>query len=376
MFKKYCVIDRFPCAAYKADSELIKCFLQRNGVIEAPLKSADLILINTCAALNNAEDASISFIRSAKKNKKRTAKIVVMGCLPRANKNKLSNIFNGPFINANNLKKIETFIENPEIKLSDIKYTGYRGRKPVNKLDIYRLRIGWGCVNNCSYCVKKRIFGKSRSRNIPDILEEFKSALRRGYKEFILTANDTGSYGLDINTNLAILIKRMLAIRSKFDLRIGDFYPGMLKNMLPLLLPLFRSKKITQIHLAVQSGSDKILKLMHRNYGIAEYKYYINKLKDVNPGLKVQTDFIVGFPKETREDFEKTIQLIDWLFQCENFASNGWQVFPFSSRPNTVADRMDGHLKQREVDRRFKKAIETCEANRVINAYLAYPAAC
>lgn len=348
--KKVFLLSSRSCKPSKTDSNLIKKYLKENRLYSNSIDKADLVLVNTCGFTRQLEDQSLKDIGYAQQNKKESAEIVVIGCLPSINKKRLKKIFSGFVISARNLNKLDDII-NPKVKLSEIKYSGFKSHKKSDQSGEYLLRIGWGCGSNCSYCAIKNVFGSPQSRSISDILTEFKIAIAKGYKKFLFVANEVSSYGLDRGCTIADLINKIMKIKSNFSIGLTNFLPNDFKRYLLLFKKYIQQNRVYYVYLACQSGSDKILRLMNRDYTVNDIRHCVRQLRSLNPKIFIKTDLIVGFPQETEKDFTETLSLIKWLAKYNVKI----QVFPFSVRPNTEAREMHGHLNKRIINIRFRR---------------------
>ena len=339
------------CYPHVTDSNLICAYLRNNGwTLTKKIKEASFIIINTCAFRKGEEDRSFEAIKKVEKEKNKDAQLIVTGCLPSINKVKLKSVFEGVTISANSLQEFNGLL-NGKSMIQDVKYTGSNRCLRRNSNVEYLLRIGWGCHGKCSYCGVKFVFGKPHSRPISDILVEFNTAYVKGYRKFALIANDAGSYGEDLGTSLAYLLGNLCRRNRDCKFALSHLTPNRLKEMLPSLKAFVRSGKIWYINVPVESGSNRIIRLMNRSYTVNDFKYCVEKLMDYNSNLAIQTDIIVGFPSETEQDFLETSRLVEWLGRSKVFFQN----LSYSPRPNTEASKMSGQIDQKTKYSRLKK---------------------
>ena len=334
---------------------------------------ADFILVYTCGGFQKTEDQSLFTIEQALKEKKQAAKLVVTGCLTKINK----SVLQGDYIllEPEELDAIDTMID-ARVKLAEIqpsnlvpdvnglvqiprvkefKTTFYPSaslvvglgkqllrrlkQNPVKKTvaeNRFYLRIAEGCLGNCSYCAIKIACGKLRSKKMGTILEEFKKGLHAGFKTFVLLAEDTGCYGLDIGTDIVALLKKMFDVDGHYRFIIKDFNPRWLVRYRHTLIPLLKENKdkLVDMRIPIQSGSDRILQMMRRPYKIEDVKNCLHDLNSQIPELPIYTHFMVGFPGETRKDFNQTKQML------KEFEYGDYQVYCFEARPGTPAINM------------------------------------
>jgi len=193
-------------------------------------------------------------------------------------------------------------------------------------------------METCSYCATKFATGQLFSSPIDKILCNFDNLLRDGYRTFALCAEDTGAYGQDIGEDFPTLLSEILKRKDNFIINIRQHSPNWIVENLDSYLKVLSDKRVKSIMLPFQSGSDKILNLMGRRYSSKELSDMINIVHNAAPHLMLRTHAIVGFPRETEEDFEKTVRFIDGL---------PWDmvlVFPYTNRPRTKASRIEPQL--------------------------------
>lgn len=360
--KKAFIISSAECYPSASDLNLLNTYLNKNGwTISKRIGLANAVIVYTCACSKSVEDKSIKIITQAQKKKNRSAQLIVAGCLPSINRTRLKHVFKGMTVSANYLQEFDKLL-NQEFSINGIEYTGPDRKLKKNEYAEYHLRIEWGCYGKCSYCAVKFVFGKPRSRPVLDILKEFDIAYRKGYRRFVLVANDAGSYGRDLRISLAHLINRLCQKHKGSRFLLSHITPDKLKDILPSLERLICSGKILRMNIPVQSGSNRIIRLMNRLYTVNNFKYCIKKLINYNPNLEIKTDIMVGFPSETEQDFLDTLKLVEWLgrnkvrFQC----------FTYSKRPNTEASKLPGQIDQRTKIYRFRRLANLCNFSYIV----------
>ena len=176
--------------------------------------------------------------------------------------------------------------------------------------------------------------------------------LKTEYTQFALIGTDLGSYGKDIQTDLLILLRELISIDRKFEIKLRNVHPQLLINRLPELLAVAKTGRISHITTAIQHGNDRILGLMNRSYNIKDCKLAINALKIICPNLKIRTQVIVGFPGETHSEFNDTLRLIDEI------NVDFFEVYGFSARIGTLAAEMPHQISQKTINRRKFIAIK------------------
>ena len=345
-----CAILTLGCKVNAYESEYIKeQFKTNNYDIVNIDDNPEVVVINTCTVTNQSDAKSRKVIRHAKKINP-NAIIVVCGCAAEHHKENIidteidiliGNYFKSKIVDFVNKykedgKKINTFVDMKNVGFEDMKINNF-----LNKTRAF-VKIQDGCNNFCSYCIIPFMRGTIRSKDIDVAYEEIKSLVNKGYQEIVLTGIHTGSYGTGESYDLVDLIRRI----SKFDklkrIRISSIEITELNEK--FIDELKTNKKIcNHLHVPIQSGSNKILKLMNRKYTIEEYKNIINKIRNVRPDINFTTDLIVGFPTETEEDFIETYN------NLKDIKFSKIHTFPYSKRNNTKAADME------QVDEKIKK---------------------
>ena len=384
--KRVCVFTN-GCPENRIDCARIKKFLSDNDhILTDDIQDADIIFFNACALTHATQEFSINIIQFIQAQKRPSAKLIVCGCLPKINKPRLREVFNGVTFE-HEIEDLSDFIEtetNPQDthanhlesrahvptthrlripdlkKLVNIKYIKEKLTEPYrNHLDqtinvfgpnSFCIKVSTGCPNKCAFCAVKISRGKLRSKSINQIVEEFEQGLARGYKEFALLGTDVGAYGRDHGNTLVDLLKEMIKIEGDYTIRLRNIQPKFLIGMLSELTEVLRSGKISYLSSAAESGNNRILKLMRRGYTIEQYKQAILVLKNEFPDLQIRTQILVGFPGETEEEFMDSLRLIDEI----NF--DFVEVYPFQARPGTEAEGMDNHVPHKVIMRRYHKA--------------------
>jgi MiaB/RimO family radical SAM methylthiotransferase len=217
------------------------------------------------------------------------------------------------------------------------------------------LPICRGCLGACSFCAVKKARGNLQSYSIASLKKKFSFLLDNGSKEIWLTAQDAGCYGKDIGTSLPELLTELLKDNRDFRLRIGMMNPNHLKQMLPRISKTLKDNRIYLfLHVPFQSGSNRILKLMNRNYKIEEFVSNVKRLRKTFPDLTLSTDIIVGFPSETEKDFEKT------LFVLKKIVFDIVNVSRYGKRPFTIAAEIQNQVYEWEKKKRSRIASKLC----------------
>jgi len=309
-------LETYGCSANKSDSEIIFGILEKNGYEHSNFDEAEIVIINTCGVKKATEDRILNRLRILSKTNK---KIVVAGCLPKINLEKIKKALPNfsAIVDPQSIHKIPEILE--KIKSGEkgiVNFSKKSPEKPLlpkhsfNKV-ISIVQILEGCLSKCSYCGTKLARGDLMSYKPSSILESVSNDVKNGFKEIWLTSQDNSCYGKDIGTNFANLLQCVSKIKGKFFVRAGMMNPLHIKNFLDDLIDAYKDEKIFKfLHLPVQSGSNKVLKDMRRGYKVEDFLFYIKKFREEIPEITISTDIIVGFPTETEVDFNKTVSLI------------------------------------------------------------------
>lgn len=362
------------CKVNTYESEfVIKKFLEKGYELTDFDDVADIYIINTCTVTNTSDAKSRKMIRQARK-KNSSAIVAVMGCFSQINENIDSVLeFVDVIIGNTNKSKIvdlvEEFIKTRKkiVKIEDVMNTSFDNMEITNFNTRTRalVKIEDGCENYCTYCIIPYVRGKVRSKKPSDVINEVKKLVETGYKEIVLTGIHTGHYGADLeNYDFSDLLLELEKIDGLERIRISSIEITELNDK--FLSVLNTSKKIVNhIHIPLQAGSDHILKLMNRKYDKNYFLNKINKIKSIRKDIAITTDVIVGFPGETKDDFEETLSFVKIL----DFA--GGHVFPYSIRKGTPAAKMKGQLTKEEKHMRVKELISVFD-NLQDNYYKKY----
>lgn len=354
------------CKVNTYESEyVIKEFLKRGYTLtDFSDNSADIYLINTCTVTNTSDQKSRKMIRQARA-KNKDAIVVAMGCFTqiRNNDNQIMDFVDIVIGNKDKSKIVdltEEYIKNKQkiAKIEDINEADFDDMEIsyFNTRTRALVKIEDGCENFCSYCIIPYVRGKVRSKRPEKVVEEVKKLVSNGYKEIVLTGIHTGHYGSDLKDyDFSDLLLELEMIQGLDRIRISSIEITELNDK--FLSVLKKSKKIVNhIHIPLQAGSNHILKLMNRKYDKKYYLDKINKIRQIRPDMAFTTDVIVGFPKESEDDFNETIEFVKEV----SFA--GGHVFPYSRRNGTPAAKINGQLTKEEKHIRCKELISVFDS--------------
>jgi len=345
-------IDVYGCTANKADANLIAgLLLEKKHVIVKKIDESDLIIVLTCTVIDTTEQKILSKLRKYKKTGK---KIIIAGCMASVQKEMIKKILPGAkFLPPQYSHHIIDIIDNEKIVFKQQDKTFF----PKYYDTVFGpISISEGCIFSCSYCITTLARGNLRSFQINDIKKDVFFALNNGCKEIQITSQDTSSYGLDQDYDLGILLSELVKIQDDFRIRVGMMNPYTCKKNLSSIINGFNNSKIYKfIHLPVQSGSKIILEKMNRKYDVSDFEEIIEKFREKYDDITLSTDVIVGFPTETENQFNKTIELI------KKIKPDITNITRFSARPGTNAKKMDGRIPTEIVKDRSKKITEICK---------------
>ena len=349
-------VKSYGCSANLADGEVLAgCLAKAGYTLVDSASEADVIIYNTCGVKGPTENRVIAALKCAPKKRK----LVVAGCLPLINFQRLSQEVRfdgvaGPATGDGIVDVVNSVLAGKKV----VALESASNAKPLLSLPHLRsnpvvsvIPVSYGCLGSCAYCCVVSARGRLRSYTVNEITERARKDLTAGAKELWITSQDTACYGKDIDTNLAVLLKALTDIKGDFKVRVGMMTPNSAKTILIDLIQAFKSRKVFKfIHLPVQSGDDSVLRNMNRFYSVQDFREIVNAFRVVFPKITVATDVICGFPGETREAFENTLNLIDEV------KPDVINVSKFFARPRTRAAEMhDGIVEPAEIKRRSSR---------------------
>ena len=358
-------VHSFGCQQNVSDGEKIKGMLAEMGYgfSESP-EGADLVLYNTCAVRENAEDRVFGNVGALKKAKKANPEMLigVCGCMVQQEhitaKMRRSypnvDIIFGTHVLHTMPKIIYDALTTRKRQISIPESDGVIAEGiPLRRESKLKasIPIMYGCNNFCTYCIVPYVRGRERSRDIEDILRECRELVQDGCKELLLLGQNVNSYGKDQGTSFSELLRRINAIEGEFRISYMTSHP---KDATKELIDTIAScEKVTRhFHLPVQSGSNRILKQMNRGYTREHYLELIDYVKEKLPDVALTSDIIVGFPGETYEDFRETISLIEQVGYDSLF------TFIYSPRKGTKAAEMPDPISAEEKGKWFRELLD------------------
>ena len=365
--KREAFILTFGCQQNEADSEKLSGMAEFMGykIVDSP-ENASLIIVNTCAIREHAEQKALSTIGQFKHIKEKNPELIiaVCGCMVGQEHRQNDIKFKYPYVNfifgtaslhrlpellyrAMTEKKRFYHTEEPTLTVAE--------GMPIKRNDPYKawVSVMYGCNNFCSYCIVPYVRGRERSRHPDDIYYEVKDLVESGYKEITLLGQNVNSYGknCDFDCDFAKLLKRLASIEGDYKIRFMTSHP---KDATKELVDVMAENEhiAKHFHLPMQSGSDKILKAMNRHYDREKYLDTVRYIREKMPDCSLTSDIIVGFPGESEADFEDTLDMLktvkfDMLYS-----------FIYSPRKGTPAAEMDEQIPKEIQGERFNRLLE------------------
>lgn len=396
--KKKVYIEEAGCNRRKLDLERIRSYLESNDyeVVARP-EDADKILVATCAFKKVEEDESIQRLRHYRKY---GSEMVVYGCLPDIAEERYREFADIPKIAPREIEKIEVLFPGKMKSYSEVADTNLIGKKNIPtfksiarviqtqpKIDLefwhrmfatgrkkvtdiisppvtpYYLFACRGCLGKCGYCAIRKSVGSVLSKPIPAVVTEFQHGLSRGYRDFTILGDDPGCYGIDIGSSLPELLQALFAAGAAAKepnavkgrdvvFRLNEIHPKFLIPYTDNFLAMERFSSVRSILCPIQSGSGRILDLMQREHTPEEFEAVVKKIQTHQPQTEFNTQIIVGFPSETEEDFQKTLDCV----ARNQFSSV--VVFPYDDKDGTDASTLAGKISEEVIQKRMRKAFQ------------------
>ena len=380
-------VETYGCQQNEADSEKLRGYLAQSGyTIGNQAEGADVVILNTCAIREHAEQRVFGNLGALTHTKRRHPgqKIFLCGCM--AGETKVSDRVRASYPHVDGVFSTHHLWQFPEILwnvLSAKKRQFFIQDEPgsiaegIPQVRDSRLKawvsIMYGCNNFCTYCIVPYVRGRERSRQPEDILRECRELVESGVKDITLLGQNVNSYGKDLSCGMdfADLLAAIAEIPGDFLIRFMTSHPRDASHKLFDTMAKY-PKIAKQLHLPFQSGSTRVLKAMNRHYDRETYLEKVNYAKSVMPGLVLTSDVIVGFPGETEEEFEETISLIQQVHYDSLF------TFIFSPRPGTPAASMEDTTPKEEKNRRFDRlcAVQNAISEEIHAGYIGQTLRC
>jgi len=313
-------IKSFGCHRRMVDASKFARYFSLNGfdILEGP-ENADYILLVTCGFKKSVLNEGFELIDELKRY---DGELIVVGCIPGTASERLKKAFDGKSLPTKRHNEIDSFFPNFHVKFRDVDdgIVPYNGKASLSCeeeaiQERAFLRIANGCNSKCSYCAIPFATGPLRSKPINDVVSEYKQLLSKGARHVFFDGEDCGAYGLDIGSSFPELISALERVDRGMDVKWGfeTMSPRWVVKYKDTLLDMVRRGRHTIIKSDIESGSPRILKLMNRYSNVERFYGILEELKRCNPAILQQSFFIVGFPTETDEDFQMTLDAIKRL---------------------------------------------------------------
>ena len=309
MFRdKSVFIETYGCRYNFGDTaKLVEILKHKGSTFVNSAKEADTVIINTCTVIGTTERRMLRRL-----SRFREYDLYVTGCMPAVQREAIFAVCTPTIISSETIRE------------------AYRSIRTVAGEGVAIVQVAQGCSGRCTYCLTRIARGPLKSFTEDEILAEILAHVNAGTKEIQITAQDISCWGRDIGKSLPLLLKSIDDLPGRFMIRVGMMNPATVKGMLDDLIEAFASDRIFKfVHIPVQSGSDAILDRMGRGYTVADFEEIITAFKKRYPEITLATDMIVGFPGETKEDFSKSLELIDRV------RPNKVNITRYSRRPFT-----------------------------------------
>ena len=342
------IVYNLGCKVNAYETNVMTEKMEESGfTLTSDLNDADIAIVNTCTVTNTADNKSLKMLRQIRREKPDVI-LVAVGCLVQVNKEILHekadvDIEIGNVGKSKIVDFINEYLKNHQKidDVADVMCSDFEDMK-LNNFDKTRafVKIQDGCNNYCSYCIIPYSRGNVRSKKKETVLSEIKELIKNGHQEIVLTGIHTGHYGSEFkNYDFSDLLNDILNIDGLLRLRISSIEIVELNEK---FLEILKNNKVLvdHLHIPLQAGSDEILKLMNRRYNLEYFENKIAEIRKIRPNISISTDVIVGFPNETDELFEKTIETV------KRIKFSKVHVFPYSRRKGTKADLMDGQISE------------------------------
>lgn len=383
------------CTRRKLDVQKLENYFRLNNCkITKKLKEADYIIFVSCAFIKQRIEESLQIIM---KLKRYNGELIIAGCLPEINRERLKEIFNGKIISTKYLDEIDKIFPEFEFRFSSIPdanlvsssfsgislILGTKKRKIFSqnclnlmknifietikskfispKQFIYFLRIQGGCLGSCSYCSIRKAIGPLKSKPLEICIEEYNRMINNGYKNFVILGDDVGAYGLDIKTTFSELLWFLAKIDQNNTVAwsIKELDPKWIVKYESELSKLVEQRKIKHMLCGIQSGSNRILQLMNRYHNSNNIIKILKRFGELNSDLKLLAQIIIGFPSETEKDFLATLTLLKKIKFNEVF------MYPYSKNEKTPAANLRGEISDVIKRKRIKQAMKFLKEEKI-----------
>lgn len=385
------------CNRRLLDASRLAAYFKANGyeVINDPEK-ADINMLVSCSFKKQMEQVSLDALDKMKNHR---GELIVAGCLPSIAPERLKESFNGRILPTKDLDSIDQLFPDFKVKFTDIPDANYKFSNCTKdaiittneweafkdnfqisspflrqstefvkkKINTWRgrealIRISHGCMGQCTYCGIRIASGKFRSKPIKKCLSEYRKLMSQGVRRIEFAGEDVGAYGSDTGGSFSELLREFSAIDQGLGTEwlVPELHPRWIIKYEKDFIEYAKAGKIKSLMVPVQSGSDRILKLMNRHHTSGEIVKALSSIKAANPGLELITQIIIGFPTETEEEFMETLKLVKKVGFGLVF------VYPYYHVPDTPASRMEGQIPEKTVGERLLAAKKFLRDNKIL----------
>jgi MiaB/RimO family radical SAM methylthiotransferase len=362
------------CDEGRLDTQRLKLLSKDAGFsCTNDVRQADLILLYACGHLAKHEANALRIIERIDRVKKPSARLIVWGCLPMINPESLRKVYDGPLVGPEDWTFFSDLFNQPRERINHVfanalfpavrppsrqqKISDRDFMFPIRKLYYYTARkwyikIVSGCRNCCTYCSDRLAYKWSRSVPVDTILRQFGLGLAANRKHFFFVGRDLGSYGYDIDLTLADLLNKIAEAHPDqiYKIWLRNVSPESIIDLYPKLDQTLLSKRIFEIGSHIQSGSERILKLMGKTFNLDDWEKTMQDIGRNYPNIRLATSIMVGFPGETEEDFKKTTNLL------RNLLFDRIVIYTYNERPNLPSLKLKGRVPEAIKMRRWKEA--------------------
>jgi threonylcarbamoyladenosine tRNA methylthiotransferase CDKAL1 len=349
-------VKSYGCSANTADAEIIRGQLINAGhkLASKPM-DADGFIVLTCVVKTPTEK---KIIKEMKLLEFLGKPLIIAGCMPKAMRNRVEELFpEASLVGPDDIEQVNNVIERALLGEKSVYVDGY----PSDRTCMPRVRrnkvvhiapICTGCLGNCSYCIVKNARGSLNSFSPEKLVDDVYAAINEGCREIWLTAEDTAAYRFG-EFRLPDLLNVITSLKGDFMVRVGMMTPNQALPILDELIESYNNDKVFKfMHVPIQSGNDIVLYNMNRRYSVQDFKNLVKIVKAEIPEIGISTDIICGFPGETVEQFEDSLELVRWLRPDVLNISRFWE------RPGTKASTLPGKLHGRETKQRSRELTE------------------
>jgi|GEM_PF-6550152 len=304
--------------------------------------TADIIVLTTCGFTTAIEDGDFDALKVINQQKKPSARVIMGGCLTNMNPERMEKEFGGPTFNMDNYERFNEFIDT-KVRYEEIPETNH-----MPNTERFFIQIQDGCSHRCTFCSIWKA-GDSVSKPMEQVMSDFHRGIREGHKRIYILGESAGSYGMDYGSSIGDLFDEILKVDADFQLVLEDISPWYIPKCFEQIKKLAERNKIESLHSPIQSSSLRILKLMGRLCDMDLFQRQFREIRKISSSMVLSSAVIVGFPSETREELEATIQY------CKDSYFDTVACHMFSPRPDTKAAEMEDQISEEEKVYRYNR---------------------